>query len=384
MGFRQLISDRRFCPGPTEPHVSTLEAYKQVSLYHRAQGFYDQFKDCQRKLAQVLGTKEMPLLLSSSATGAMEAAMINLTEENDEILVLNAGKFGERWQKLGAAYKTRVNTISCAAGEVPSLKSIEAAVTENNKIRAVFLQACETSTGVYLPIKEIAQVIRQRSDALIVVDAVSSLVAHEIQGDNWGIDCIVGGSQKGFGVAPGLSLIALSPKAWSRLSSRPKFYFDLKKERDGQKDGRSAFTPPTTLILALSKSLDHILSVGPKQYADYHSAVAHAMRETVLSMNLELFAPENPANSVTAVKLPSSVDGKALQVALNKQYGLLVAGGQDALAGKILRISHLGSIDPWDLLAVVGGLDLALRNAGHRFDEGRGPATFLSNIRQLF
>jgi serine---pyruvate transaminase len=178
MAFRQLLSDRRFCPGPTEPHASTLDAYNQVSLYHRAQGFYDQFKDCQRKLAEVLGTKEMPILLSSSATGAMEAAVVNLTEEGDTVLVINAGKFGERWQKLGAAYKTKVVSLTSAAGDVPSFDAIEKCLKENKNLRAVFLQGCETSTGVYLPVKEIAALVRKQSDALVVVDAVSSLVAH--------------------------------------------------------------------------------------------------------------------------------------------------------------------------------------------------------------
>ncbi len=376
-----FLKDRLFCPGPTPVPLPVKLAAAEQTVYHRTQDFYNLFQSCRERLAPFFGSKNLPVLLASSGTGAMEAAITNLTDVGDRILVINAGKFGERWQKLGSYFGCNVVSLDIDWGNIPQWDQIAEVLRRYQDWRAVFLQANETSTAVALPIQELIPKIRQSTDALIVVDAVSGLCAHQVDMDAWGIDCVVAGSQKGFGIDPGLAFICLSDRAVSRMGQRPRFYFDLRRELIGQAKGESAWTPATSLIVSLDKALETLTALTPNGVVTHHARLAEAVRRGGLAMGLKLFAQAGHSNAVTAFTVPDGVDGKKLIKVLAQQYGTIFAGGQDKLAGKIVRFSHLGFVDIFDVISGLAALELALHHSGHSCRPGAGTAAALEFFR---
>jgi len=383
---RELFtSNRLFCPGPTPQPWNNKQAALESDIYHRSKDFEALVVDCVRMLKPLFGTSTQPVILTSSGTGAMEAVVVNLTSPADKVVVVVAGKFGERWQKLNKAYGNDVTLISVENGAVPTAAQIAEAFKACPKPRAFFFQAHETSTGARMDVPAIAAQVRSLSpETMIVADAISSLGAHEIDMDKNGLDAVTAGSQKGFGVAPGLCFVALSSRAWTSLSSRPKFYFDLEKERSGQELGRTAWTPGISLIQSLHVALKQIAEIGTKAFAEHHARLARATREAVKAIGLELFVQETAVSSVlTAIKVPVGLDGTKILTTAKARYGAIISGGQDDLKGKIIRFSHLGFVSPFMLIEGIAALEFAMADEGHKFDLGSGVAAAMRSLRGI-
>lgn len=376
---------RLYCPGPTPIPQAAVAAGMDASIYHRSDAFYKDLLQCREMLAPFFGSKELPLILTSSGTGALEAALTNLTDVGDSVVVIDAGKFGNRWLKMSEAFGLKTTCISLEWGTSfgengQDYSLITDALSTNPK--AIFFQANETSTGVHHDVEKIAKLIRKDSDALIVVDAVSSLAAHAMKMDDWGIDCVVSGSQKGFGIPAGLSFISLSEKAWAGLSKRPRFYFDLEKEKNGQKTGSTAWTPAITLVSALKVTLGLMTDAGLDNVVAHHKRASMAVRAAVSSIGLDLLGKQNPSHAVTAFKVPANIDGAKLVSCLRDDYKAVFAGGQNQLKGKIVRFGHLGFFDFLDIVSGTGALEMALKDCGYEFELGRSLSALLNSYRQ--
>ena len=361
---------RIFSPGPTPVPLQTLMASLDENPYHRTEEFYSIFKNCRKLLSLIMRSKSEPLILSSSGTGAMETAVVNLTHIGDEVLTLNGGKFGERWGKICRAYECRTHEIKFPWGQAPTQELIIEQLLAHPNIKVIFFQYLETSTGVLYPIKELISVIKNHSDAIVVVDAVSAFIADEIKMDEWGIDVLITGSQKGLGLPPGLSFINFSEKTTKNFSSRPKFYFDAKREIEGQYNGQSSFTPATHLILMLQENLEKISRVGLSQINLRHSITAEAVRYAFKQMGLQLFVDEAfSSNAVTSILLPKSLDGAKLVKSLQSKFGMYFAGGQDDYTGKLLRFAHLGWFDAGDIASGLLALEYEINNLGYKLNK---------------
>ena len=384
MTKRELFTPNRlFCPGPTPSPWSVKQAALDSDVYHRSKEFEAMVLDCQTMLKPLFGTSTQPIILTCSGTGSMESVVTHLTNPGDQVIAVVGGKFGERFKKLNETYANNVHEIPIALGHAPSLSDVQKAFAAVKNPKAFFIQANETSTGARFDIPAIAHQIKKLSpDTLIVVDAISSLGAHPMDMDNLGIDAVVSGSQKGFGVAPGLSFVALSPRAWALRSSRPKFYFDLERERKGQETGRTAWTPGISLIQSLHVSLKEITAVGIPDIFKHHERLAKACQLAVKAMGLELFVAENAkSNALTAMRVPAGIDGTALLAIAKTKYGAIISGGQDELKGKIIRFSHLGFVSPFMLIDGLACLEFALADVGHKLEIGNGVTAAMRSLR---
>ena len=382
MRSNPFVKPRLYCPGPTPVPFDISVAALQTNIYHRTDAFRQLMLDCSHMLQAFFGSSESPLILSSSGTGALEAAMVNLTRIGDKILVVNGGKFGERWEKLGQAYQCQVVSYTIPWGTSPNTQELKQLLSAHPDCKAVFFQANETSTGVAFPVSEMAAAIRSVSKALICVDAVSSLIAHRMAMDEWAIDAVVAGSQKGFGIPPGLSFVSLSKRAWQQLSDRPKFYFDLAKEKQGQDKGETAWTPAISLILSLKPALEKLSAIGVEACDQYHGRLADACRKAVAAMGLRLFAQSHPSQALTAVSLPAGIDGSILVKTCRDEFGAIIAGGQDQLKGKIVRIAHLGLVDHLDFISGLVALEMGLQRLGYKHTLGSGVGAAMQSLNQ--
>ena len=374
--YRPYRKNRLFCPGPTPVTLDSQLAIFNQSLYHRTQDFYTIFSGCREQMSKLFGSREHPLILSSSGTGAMEAAVVNLTDVGDEVLCLNGGKFGARWAQLCDAYQCKTHELKFSWGEQVPLERLEEILKANRNIKAVFFQANETSTGTSFRVEEITKMINQHTNALTVLDGISALGVEQISMDQWNVDCILTGSQKGLGIPPGLSFICLQKRLWEQISHRPKFYFDLKKEKEQQDKGQSAFTPAISHILMLKSSLQQMNAIGLEKIYESHLKVAKAVRGAFEEMGLNLFAKRYPSPGLTAVNIPENIDGKLLINSLREKYGMTFAGGQENYKGKILRFAHLGYFDPGDIAAGLIAIETELSLLGHSCSKGCGARVF--------
>jgi aspartate aminotransferase-like enzyme len=380
---RELFTPNRlFCPGPTPSPWSIKQAGLDSDVYHRSKEFEAIVRSCIDLLKPLYGTKTDPVIFTASGTGAMESVVVNLTEPNDSVMVVVAGKFGERWQKLNETYGNKVTVIPVEWGRAPTTEAVESALKKGPLPKVFFMQANETSTGARFDVGVIAKVIKKHSpETLIVVDAISSLGAHAVNMDLNGIDAVTGGSQKGFGVAPGLSFVALSERAWGRLSTRSKYYFDLNKERLGQASGRTAWTPAVSLMQSLQVSLQEIHRIGVESFAAHHQRMSRACRAAVKALGLELFVEDRAASdALTAIKVPAGLDGTAILVRAKTKYGAIISGGQDDLKGRIIRFSHLGFVGPFMLIEGLAALEFALADCGHKFKLGAGVSAAMDSL----
>lgn len=376
-----FIKERLFCPGPTPvPLRSRLLMVDQLP-YHRASAFYSSFLKCQEMLTSLLGANQPPLILTCSGTGAMEAAIVNFTEPQDKILCLVGGKFGERWAELGHSYGCQVQTLSFPWGEAPSVNDLAQHLQKDRTIKAVFFQSCETSTAVQLPVQELAATINKYSDALVVVDCISSLGAHPLRMKEWGIDLAIAGSQKGLSTPPGLGFIGISERAQQRWSKRPKYYFDLSNELQCQKKGQTCFTPAIGIVLALEAALEEIFAFGLDEYFAFHHHIARGVRKALQAMGLKLLAEGCFSNSLTAAYVPQGIPGEKLVKVLQEKFAMTFAGGQGALQGKIVRCAHLGMFDYFDICAGLVALEQALQSMGHTHTLGTGISAFMQETK---
>ena len=360
-------------PGPTPVPPEALLAMAMPIIHHRAPDFLPVLDSAKKGLQWLYQTKNDVLILCSTGTGGMDGSVSNFLSPGDDVLVINGGKFGERWTKICQAYGMKVEEILVEWGYAAKPEAVEAALKKNPRIKAVFVQANETSTGVYHDVKSIAAVVK-KTDALFVVDAISALVAHDIRTDEWGIDVMIGGSQKGVMLPPGLAFVSVSEKAWKMAdrAKTPKFYFNFKKERENLAKNQTNFTSAVTLIIGLNACIKMLQDEGLENVLKRHDKLARATRAGALALGLKLFPKESPSNALTAIEAPAGIDGQAIYKNLREKYGITGAGGQDKLKGKIFRIAHLGYADTFDAITAIAGIEMVLKGLGHPVKLGTG------------
>jgi aspartate aminotransferase-like enzyme len=380
---------RLFTPGPTPLLPAAQFAMAAADIHHRTAEFRALYTRVLKQLKEFVGTETGDIIvLSSSGTGAMEAAVSNLTSPGDRVLVLTAGKFGERWSSLAKAFGCAVDVVSAPYGQTFSIDEVKAAL--QLETRAVFMQATETSTGVRHCVPAVAKLLKDlNSEALLVVDAITGLGTSHLDMDALGIDVMIGGSQKAVMIPPGLSYLAVGPRAWDRMeaSYNPRYYFDLRKERKNARAGESAYTPAVALIAALGAALEWIaaqaatadnpagdIAAGRRKLVENAETIAAMTRAAVLAMGCTLFAPDAPSAAATAVLPPSGVDSGVFVKELKSRFGAIITNGQGEMKGQIFRIAHLGFFDYMDTIALIGALEQVIvksvPQAGVNFGDG--------------
>jgi aspartate aminotransferase-like enzyme len=354
---------RLFTPGPTPLLPAAQFAMAAADMHHRTPEFRALYQKVLAQLKVFVGTKNDVLLLSSSGTGAMEASVSNLTSPGDRVLVLTAGKFGERWTGLAKAFGCEVDVVEAPYGETFDLAAIKAALKPEHRV--AFVQATETSTAVRHDIEAIAKIVTA-TDALLVVDGITGLGTTHFDVDGWGIDVLIGGSQKAVMIPPGLAYLSVSERAWAAMekSKNPRYYFDLRKERKNAVKGESAYTPAVALIAGLGAALDYIagqaggdLEKGRIALIDNAQVNAEATRAGLVSLGFKLFAPTAPAAAATAVAVPEGMNSGDVVKALKTKFALVTANGQGEMQGKIFRVAHLGFFDYLDTIAFLGAVE---------------------------
>jgi aspartate aminotransferase-like enzyme len=356
---------RLFTPGPTPLLPAAQFAMAAADIHHRTPEFRALYQRVLDQLKGFVGTKNDVLLLASSGTGAMEASVSNLTSPGDRVLVLSAGKFGERWTALAKAFGCQPDVLTAPNGQTFSLDEVRAALKPDT--RAVFVQATESSTGVRNDIEGIAKLLKSEgSEALLIVDAITGLGTTHLDVDGWGVDVIIGGSQKAVMIPPGLAYLSLSDRAWkaSETAKNPRYYFDLRKERKNAQKGESSYTPAVSLIAALGAALDYIaaqgggdIAAGRRVLVDNAEMCAAMTRAAVQALGLTLFAPDSPAAAATAILPPPGVDSGVIVKELKSRFSAIVTNGQGEMKGQIFRIAHIGFFDYMDTIAIIGALE---------------------------
>src|ERR1700728_2858942 len=356
---------RLFTPGPTPLLPAAQFAMAAADIHHRTPEFRALYTRVLSQLKDFVGTKNDVIILSAAGTGAMEASVSTLTSPGDRVLVLTAGKFGERWASLVKSFGCHADVIEKPYGQTFTLDEIKAAL--KLETRAVFVQATESSTGVRHDIEGIAKLLKsENSEALLIVDGITGLGTTHLDMDGWGIDVLIGGSQKAVMMPPGLSYLAISPRAWDRMEAtyNPRYYFDLRKERKNAAKGESAYTPAVALIAALGAALDYIagqadgdLAQGRDKLVENAESIAPMTGAAVEALVLKLFAPDAPPAAATAVLPPPGMDSGAFVKELKTRFAAVITNGQGEMKGQIFRIAHLGFFDYMDTIALVGALE---------------------------
>jgi aspartate aminotransferase-like enzyme len=355
----------------------------QPIIHHRTEPFEKIVAEVREGLKWLFQTKNEVLILASSGTGAMEGAVVNTLKAGAQVIVVDGGKFGERWWKICKAYGIETDVIQVTWGQAVDVKDIQSRLDKGG-YKAVFVQASESSTGTYHPIKEIAELVKAKDDCLCVVDAISALGAMNLPMDAWGIDVLITGSQKALGLPPGLAMVGLSDKAWkfAETSNLPKFYFDFKRELKNVQQNTTAFTPAISLIIGLAQVLCEFKKEGLENLFARHARLAEATRQAMKALGLELYS-SSPVNSLTAVKTPEGIDAQKVFKILQTKYNMTIAGGQDAAKGKIFRLAHLGYYDDLDVVTVVAAVEWALAELGHKFTMGAGVSAAMKTLRGI-
>ncbi len=367
------MKNRLMTPGPVIVPPEALLAMARPIIHHRTEVFEKMMTEVREGLRYVFQTENEVFILSSSSTGAMESSIVNLLSPGDRALVIGGGKFGERWAELCSAYNTDFNFIDVEWGKSVEIQQVAEKLSSDPSIKCVYATLCETSTGVVHDIEGLGKIV-SKTNSLLVVDAVSGLGAVDIQTDNWNIDVVVSGSQKGLMIPPGLAFITLNQRAWAAVEEAklPRYYFDLRKAKKSLVSNQTPFTCSVSLLTALQESLALIKRDGLANILARHARFAKATRAGVKALGLELFAPNFPANAVTAVKVPKGIDGEKLVDLISEKYGVTFAGGQDKLKGKVFRIAHLGYIDDIDIISAISALEMALPAMGYNVPVGMG------------
>ena len=361
-----LLKNRLFTPGPTPLLPASQNAMAAFTAHHRTADFKALFTRVLADMKDFIGTSNDVLVLASSGTGVMEGSVSNLTSPGDKVLVLTAGKFGERWRDLTKAYGCNVDVIEKPYGETFSVDQVRARLTP--EIRAVYVQATESSTGARHDVKGIAKLVRENGDTMLVVDAITGLGTTHFDVDGWGIDVIIGGSQKALMIPPGLAYCAVSERAWKRMDTakNPRYYFDFRKERKSAAKGETAYTPATSLFAALGAALDFIrqmgngdLVAGRKALVENAELAAEMTRAGIKALGLELFTSA-PGAALTAVNSPAGLDSSKIVKEFRESFSAVVANGQGDMKGKLFRIAHIGYYDYLDTVGILAALEQVL------------------------
>ena len=362
-----LRKNRLFTPGPTPLLPAAQTAMASFTAHHRTADFRTLFQRVLTDMKAFIGTRNDVLVLACSGTGVMEAAVTNLTSPGDKVLVLTAGKFGERWTGLTKAFGCDVHVLSAPYGETFPLNDIAAKLTPD--VRAVLVQATESSTGARHDVQGIAKLVRANGDdTLLVVDAITGLGTTHLDVDGWGVDVIIGGSQKALMMSPGLAYCAVSERAWRRMetTTSPRFYFDLRKERKAAAKGESAYTPATALFAALGAALEFVRGMGNGDLAKGREVLvgnaelcAAMTRAGVQALGLKLYA-SSPAAALTAIRSPEGIDSGKIIKEFRESFDAVVANGQGEMKGQIFRIAHIGYYDYLDTIGILAALEQVL------------------------
>ena len=368
-----IKKQRLLTPGPTPLFPPALHAMMASDLHHRTEDFRKVYQAAITDLKAVMGTSYDVVPLVASGSGAMEASVSNLFCQGDKVIVCTAGKFGERWVDITKGHGLNPVVIKKEYGDVVTPEEVEGALKANPDARGVFVQASETSTGAAHNVEAMGKIIAG-TEAIFVVDAITGLGTMPLKIEEWGLDVLIGGSQKAFMIPPGLAFMSISPKAWAfeAKSTLPHFYFNLKKEAKNAAAGESSWTPATSLILALAEALKYIKSIGMDKLIENAQLLAAATRKAAVELGLELFSPSSPGSSVTAIKAPAGMDSGKIVKGFRERFGMIIANGQGSMKGQIFRIAHLGYFDFADLFAVIGSLELILAANGYPVTYGKG------------
>lgn len=369
-----LPKNRVLTPGPTALLPEAQIAQAEASMHHRTDAFIELFQVVRKGLQQLFKTERPVITFASSGSGGLEACVSNVVQEGDKVICVNGGKFGERWLKMNQAFGANVIEVKVEHGRGVELETVQKALADNPDARAVFVQGSESSTGALHPVQQIAQLVKGMPDCLMCVDAITWIGAHDVRTDEWGLDLVVCGSQKAMAMPPGLAFVSISEKAEKMFTSRKgnrRFYFDFARELKNQAKDQTAFTPAISLIAAAAASLNWILGAGVDSLVRNAHELASMSRAAAKALGLELLS-DAPSDSVTAVRVPASMDSGAVIKGLKKQFGAIIADGQDELKGKIFRLAHLGNYDYIDTMGLLAALEVVLAEAGLKFESGAG------------
>ena len=370
-----IIKERLFTPGPTpllmEAQARTLTA---ANVHHRTEAFRKIMTETLALLKYYYDTRNDVLIFASSGTGAMEGSVANLLSPGERMLVGTAGKFGERWLGLAQAYGIEAVKVESPCGQPVSIEAMKQKLASDGPFRAVYIQATETSTAVMNDVRALGEAVKNYPETALVVDAITGLGTSDLRIEEWGLDIVIGGSQKAVMIPPGLAFASVSEKAWGLIakSKLPRFYFDFAKERNNQAKGETAYTPATTLIIGLHAALEYIKKLGRENLIANAALLAEASRAAAQALGLKLFAQSSPANAATAVCAPAGLDSGAIVKELRTSFGAIIANGQGSMKGRIFRLAHLGYYDIADLFAVFAALEIALVKLGQDVVLGSG------------
>ncbi|MBI4589902.1 MAG: alanine--glyoxylate aminotransferase family protein [Candidatus Rokubacteria bacterium] len=358
-------------PGPTPVPNQVLLAMAHPIIHHRTPEYEALFARVREGLKWLIQTTQETILLAASGTGGMEAAVANTLSPGDKSLVIRAGKFGERWAEICQAYGVEVVALDAPFGHTVPADRVADALTKSSGIRAVFCQHSETSTGVLHDVKGYAEATRG-SDAILVVDAVSSLGVADLPMDAWGVDVVVAGSQKGLMLPPGLAFCTLSDKAWAlvKRARLPRYYFDLLEEKKLVVKNQPHFTPAVSIVVGLAAALAMLQAEGLANVFKRHDRLARATRAGVEALGLELFAKATPSPAITAVVSPKGIDGERVLATFASSHNITIAGGQGEMKGKVFRLGHMGYVGDFDVVVALGALEQVLAELGYPVDWG--------------
>jgi aspartate aminotransferase-like enzyme len=375
---------RLLTPGPVAVPERVRLAMAQTLLHHRAPAFIPLFREVRANLKRVFQTEQDVLVLASSGTGGMEAAVINTLSPGDRAVVVRGGKFGERWAAICAACGIETECVDVEWGRAVEPAAVRAAFARAPDARALLVQASETSTGAYHPIRALAEITREDPQRLIIVDGISGVGVHDLPMDSWGLDVVVSGSQKSWLLPPGLAFIAVSERARAAIqaSHSPRFYFDLRKELAAQATDQTAWTASVSMIVGLREALEMILDEGLHEVFARHEGLARATRAAMTALGLRLVAEESPSFACTAVYTPEGVDGARFVKHLRDTYNVTIAGGQGKFEGKIFRIGHMGDVDGFDMISAVAAVEMTLADLGRPVRIGDGTRAVTEQLRK--
>ena len=371
-------------PGPTPIPPEVLQALARPIIHHRTPLYEGILQEVREGLKYLFQTKNEVLIFASSGTGVMEGAVTNTLCAGDKALVVEGGKFGERFSNICRAYGVKPIVLPVEWGRAVDPAPVEKTLKEDPSIKAVFVQATETSTGVLHPVREIAAIVSRCPGTILVVDGISHLGAVELPMDEWKLDVVLCGSQKALMLPPGLAFAALSDKAWQFVerSTLPRFYFDFKKELKNLIKNQSAYTPAISLVVGLAESLRLIRKEGLENVFARHARLAGAPRAAMTALGLQLYAPRAYSDAVTAVMAPQGIDGQKVVKILRDKHNLTIAGGQDQAKGKIFRLAHMGYIDQSDIIAAIAAVEMTLKELGYKFELGAGVRAAMNILGQ--
>jgi len=373
-------------PGPTPVPSEALTAMSMPIIHHRSPDFIPILEEAKNNLKWLYQTKNDVLILCSTGTGGMVGSVTNFLSPGDKALVVRGGKFGERWTEICEAFGVVPINIDVEWGHAVKPALIEKALKKDPDIKAVMIQASETSTAVMHDTEAIGKIVKGCKNTLFIVDAITALGVVDLPVDKWGVDVCITGSQKALMLPPGLAFVSVSEKAWKMAETAKcnKFYFNFPKERKNLAKNQTNFTSASSLIVGLNTVLRMMKEDGLENIFARHARLANATRTAMKALGLKLYAKESPSTALTAVEVPEGIDGGALTKLMRDKYGVTVAGGQAQLKGKIFRIAHLGYFDTFDIIIAVSAVEMALKEMGvTKIKLGKGVAAAQEILMQF-